>query len=82
MATKTKSSGAKKAPAKKAAPKKPVLSREEQAAGLRFGAEDFSIELLDGANAVLRLGGEERLVGQHDLQTVASKVAAGIQGTY
>ena len=46
------------------------------------GLEDLEIVQVDGANAVLRLGKEERLVGQADLYRASKKVAKGIQETY
>lgn len=46
------------------------------------GVEDFSIEYLDGAAAVLRLGKERRLVRQDDLHRIEKAVSAAIQVTY
>jgi Rho termination factor, N-terminal domain len=49
---------------------------------LERGTEDFEIEQLDGAYAILRFGKEKRLVGQSDLISVQKKVAKGVQLTY
>lgn len=46
------------------------------------GVADFSIEQLDGANALLRLGDEVRLVDQADLFNVQKQVAKAVQVTY
>lgn len=46
------------------------------------GLEDLSIEQVDGASAILRLGKEERVVRQDDLHRAAKKIAKAVQETY
>jgi len=46
------------------------------------GLEDLSVEQLDGAYAVFRLGKETRIVGQSDLVRAQKKLTKGVQGTY
>lgn len=48
----------------------------------KVGVADFSVEPVDGAKALLKLGSEERLVDQADLHRVSKAVAAGVQFTY
>ena len=49
---------------------------------LETGLADFEVREIDGARAVVALGGVERLVDQADLFSVQKKVARGIQVTY
>lgn len=62
--------------------KKKDEAPEEAAAKLDPGLDDLEIVQLDGANAVFRLGKEERLVGQADLFRVSKAIARAIQQTY
>lgn len=50
--------------------------------GYQHGADDLSVEFVDGARALLILGKEVRLVSQADLQAVRQRIEAGIQSTY
>lgn len=46
------------------------------------GLEDLSIEPVDGAKALLKLGSEQRLVDQADLHRASKKIAGAVQLTY
>ena len=48
----------------------------------KTGADDFSVEYVDGARALLRLGKETRLVNQADLHNVSKQVSKAVQFTY